>query len=146
MTDEHQTPQPPEESPAEMEQTDSGGVAPSNDFSSGEGMVALAGLIILAVWLLFEVFLDDYSISQVGILLAVAAVLLPRLNRDSVERVLSLGVLMKIIGYAIVLNGVIEIIADIEIGIYDSGSTVIAALISYAAYALAFMGARSIET
>lgn len=145
MTDEHPTPQPPEESPADMGDTSSNGGVASSDFSSGEGMVALAGLIVLAVWLLFEVFLDDYSISQVGILLAVAAVLLPRLNRDSVERVLPLGLLMKIIGYTMVLNGVIEIIADIEVGIYNSGSTVVAALISYAAYALAFMGARSIE-
>ncbi len=53
---------------------------------------------------------------------------------------------MKALGYALLLVGVIEVVTDIRIGIYDTPVAVLGALIAYGAYGLAFMGARQIET
>lgn len=141
MTDESHSPdtgdQSPEVSPAE------GGGA---DFSSGEGMVALAGMILLGVWLIFDVFLDDFGLASIELLLAVVAVAVPRMNRESVEKVNTVPVIMKVTGYAIAIVGAFFIVEAIEEGFYDNALTIIAALISYAAYAVAFLGARSIKT
>lgn len=117
------------------------------DFSTGEGMVAIGGIIILVVWLLFEVILEEYGVPHIAILLAAGAAILPRLNRDSVEKVLSLPSLMKVIGFGLVIVGVIELVEDMRNGILSTdAATVIAALAAYAGYAVAFMGARSIKT
>ncbi len=78
MTDEFQTPDligeseavdpiPEEESPEEA------------DFTSGEGLVALAGIIILAVWIIFEVIAKDYSVTTLAIVLALFR------NRETVD-------------------------------------------------------------
>ena len=116
------------------------------DFSTGEGMVALAGMIILAVWLIFEVITDDYGLSHLAIVLAATAVILPRVNRAKVEEFHPLSSLMKVMGYALALIGVSEIVSDLETGFYSDAMSVLAALIAYAAFVLAFIGARSIKT
>ncbi len=116
------------------------------DFSSGEGMVALAGMIMLGVWLIFDVFLDEFGLSDLEFLMAVTAVVVPRLDRDKVERINTVPVIMKATGYAIAIVGAFYVIRAVEGGFYDDALTIIGALITYAAYAVAFFGARSIET
>lgn len=116
-----------------------------SDFSSGEGMVALAGMIMLGVWLIFDVFLDEFGLAAIELLLATAAVIVPRLNRDKVETVNTIPVIMKVTGYAIAIIGAFFVIEAIEEGFYSDALTIIGALITYAAYAVAFLGARSIE-
>ena len=116
------------------------------DFSTGEGMVTVAGFVLLAVWLVFEVITDDYGLSYPTVILAALAVILPRVDRGKVEAVQPLPTLMKIVGYGIALVGVFEIVSDLETGAYSQFMTVLAALIAYAGFVVAFMGARSIKT
>lgn len=154
MTDETHVPEPPEDRPPAPDPQDQGGTeaAPAtgepttaSDFSGGEGMVAVAGLILIAVWLLFEVILSEYFVPTTAIVFAVAAAALPRLNRDSVEKVHRLNVLMKILGYGLAVIGLTEIIFDLREGGLEDLVTVIGALGAYVAYVMAFLGARSIE-
>lgn len=155
MTDESYPPEgygepPTEEAEAmaaeEMVDTEGGGSAAA--FSSSEGMVALAGGLLILGWLIFGVLLNDYWISWIPLLLAILAVFLPRIDRDLPERIAPLPVLMKIIGYAIALIGVVAIIEDIRFSgsVFDEFTSILGALLSYAGYALAFLGARGIET
>ena len=115
------------------------------DFSTGEGLVALGGMIILGVWLIFEVITDDYGMSHLMVVLAATAVLLPRVNREIVEGYHSLSRLMKAVGYGIALTGVSEIVSDVEGGLFGDapGTTIIAALLAYVGFAVAFQGART---
>lgn len=117
------------------------------DFSTGEGLVALGGMIILGVWLIFEVITDDYGLSHLAIVLAATAVILPRVNREVVEGYHSLNRLMKAVGYGLALTGASEIISDIEGGLFSSaGTTIIAALLAWVGFAVAFQGARTTQT
>ncbi len=123
-------------------------MASLGNFSTGEGMVALAGIIILAVWLIFEVITDDFGVSTLTILLATGAVVFPRLDRAKVEAYHPLASLMKVIGYTLAVIGVVNIIGDIETsGFSDIGGlTLLAMLLMYAASVIAFLGARQIES
>ena len=154
MTDETPVPEPQEDQPPAPDPPDQGGTeaAPAasestsdSNFSGGEGMVAVAGLILIAVWLIFEVILSKYFMPPIVILFAVAAAALPRLNRDSVEKVHRLNVLMKIIGYGLAVIGLTEIISNLREGMLEDFVTVLGALGAYAAYLMALLGARSIK-
>lgn len=132
----------PDPEPTETEAA----VEDESPFSSGEGMVALGGAIVVLVWLVFELALRDYFISTTVLVLALIAVILPRMNRDFIEKLAPLGTLMKIVGYLLALAGLLEILDDLRFDGFDDGFTdVIGALGSYAGYAIAFLGARSIE-
>lgn len=149
MTDQPHTPDSEGTGP-EPEQEAAGaspaGMPTGSDFSSGEGMVALAGMIMLGVWLIFDVFLDEFGLASIELLLATAAVVVPRLNPAAVEKVHAVSTIMKVIGYAIAIVGAFFVIEAIEEGFYNDALTIIGALITYAAYAVAFLGARSIES
>lgn len=145
MSDEQHTPEPEMPEPAAEASASSMSMG---DFSTGQGMVALSGIILLAVWLIFEVITDDYGVATLTILLAAAAAILPRVNRASVEVYHSLSSLMKAIGYALAILGVVDIVGDLETSAFSDigGLTLLAALLTYAAYVIAFLGARKIET
>lgn len=150
MTDHEQGMHPNEPESTQPEVSDPTEDATANlvgDFSTGEGMVTLAGIILLAVWLIFEVITDDYSISTLEFILASGAVILPRLDRDKVESYLSLGRIMKLIGYVLALIGVVEIVFALETSAFSDigGMTLFAVLLTYAAYVVAFLGARQIK-
>lgn len=120
-------------------------MAGTTDFTSGEGLVALAGMILLAVWLIFDVILDEYGLGLVTLLAAVVVVMVPRLDPATVAKVHSVPVIMKVVGYGLALIGVIDVIAAIEGGFFDDALEVIAALATYAAFGVAFVGARQID-
>lgn len=147
MTDEHGMDAPePTPPPSMPEPHDERAVMEgAGDFTSGEGLVTLAGMVLLAVWLVFDVFLDEYGIGTLTFLLAVLVVVAPRLSRDTVARVVPLPVVMKVTGYTLALIGVYDVIGAIEEGFYEGASTIIAALATYVAFAMAFLGARQIE-
>lgn len=146
MTDQPNTPDSEGTEPDPGQETPGADLAGTGgDFSSGEGMVALAGMIMLGVWLIFDVFLDDFGLSDLEFLLAVTAVVVPRLNPAAVEKVNTVSTTMKMTGYAIAIVGAFYVIRAIESGFYDDALTIIGALITYAAYAVAFLGARSIR-
>lgn len=144
MTDESHEMDPVEE-PAAIERDDDTVLQGAGDFTSGEGLVTFAGMILLAIWVIFDVFLDEYGVGLLTLLLAALVVIAPRMSRQNVEKVLPLPVIIKVAGYTLALIGVIAVIAALEAGFYDDALTIIAALAEYAAFAMAFIGARQIE-
>jgi hypothetical protein len=121
--------------------------AMSQAFSSAEGMVSLGGAILIAVYLLFGLILNEYWIAWVTLLPAVLVVLLPRIAGDWVERIAPMPVMMKALGYTIVILGVVAIIEDLRFAgtVFDEFLDILAALASYVGYVVVFMGARSIK-
>lgn len=135
----------PAEDPATPVEREAAVVEGAGDFTSGEGLVAFAGMIILANWLIFDVFLDDYGVGIVTQLLAVLVVFVPRMSRATVAKVLPVPVIIKLAGYTLALIGVFVIIEAVEEGFFEGALTVVAALVEYAAFAMAFIGARQIK-
>lgn len=117
----------------------------TSDFSTGEGMVALGGAIIAAVYVL-ELFLKDYGVHTTGLVIAIVVIGLPRLDRAFVEKVAPLPVLMRLGGYLLGVAGVIQILSDLSGGNLDPFVAAIAAIATYAGYTVAFLGARSINS
>ncbi len=143
LPEEEPTPQPEPEAPAEHD--DQSVLEGAGDFTSGEGLVAFAGMVVLAVWIIFDLIVDNYNMDNVIAIIASLAIILPRLDRDKVERFHSLPVLMKVIGWALALFGLMEFIVEVRFAAFDDFGIVIAALIAYAGYVMAFVGARQIE-
>jgi len=138
--------QPPPPSPDPVDEHDTEEVlAGAGDFTSGEGLVAFAGIVIIGVWLIFAIILSEYGIDWLMLSLAVAAAVLPRLDRDKVERFHSLPMLMKVIGYAIALIGVFALISDVRFEEFQDIGDILGGLGTYAAAVMAFMGARQIK-
>lgn len=115
------------------------------DFTSGEGLVALGGLVVVAGYIIFEVIVAEYFTNWLILLLAIAAAVLPRLNRETVEKVHPLAVMMKTLGYALGILGVLALINDLRFENYDDFASVLGALALYAGAALALVGARQIK-
>lgn len=118
----------------------------AGDFTSGEGLVAFAGIIVIAVWVIFSILATEYFIGSLLILLSVTAAVAPRLNRGTVERVHPLPLVMKMVGYAIAIVGVYTLVEDIRFEYLDEVWAVIGGLITYAAAVMAFIGARQIKS
>jgi len=135
----------PVEEPAAVGQDDDSVLQGAGDFTSGEGLVAFAGMVLIAIWVIFDVFLDDYGVGSLTLLLAALVVFAPRMSRETVEKVLPLPVIIKVAGYTLALIGVIEVVAALEGGFYEDALTIIAALVEYAAFVMAFIGARQIK-
>ncbi len=127
------------------ERDDSAVLEGAGDFTSGEGLVAFAGMVLLAVWLIFDIAINNYGMDNLVPLIALVAILLPRLQRETVERFAPLPVLMKTTGWALLLIGVLEVIIDLRFNAYDDFPSILGALGAYAGYAMAFIGARQIE-
>jgi hypothetical protein len=153
MTDESHGMDPIEEPAAQPEETrpveahdEASVLAGAGDFTSGEGLVAFAGIVLLLLWLIFDVLLDDYGLGDITVLIAFVVVIIPRLNPDSVARVMPVAVVMKTLGYVLAILGAITFIGHMEDGFFEGFSSIIAALISYAGFVMAFIGARQIKT
>lgn len=117
----------------------------AGDFTSGEGLVAFAGMVLLAVWVIFDLILDTYGVDNLIPVVATVAVILPRLNRTTVDRFHPLPLLMKVTGWGLVLLGVVELLLDLRIGFYGHVGGIIGALAAYAGFVMAFVGARQIK-
>lgn len=146
MTDEQYGMDPVEESAVPVE-SEAAVTDRPGDFTSGEGLVALAGIVLIVDWLIFGVLASDYWVAWLALVPAIGAALLPRLDRASVERFHPLASSMKVLGYVIAIVGVLTIIEDIRFaeGVFDEVLGVIGALAAYAGFALAFIGARQIR-
>lgn len=144
MTDESQGTEPTPESAEDQDTTLEG----AGDFTSGEGLVVFAGMLVIAVWLIFGVLANTYWVGWLAVVPAIAAVVLPRLDRTSVERYHPLPLLMKALGYTIALVGLLAIIENVRFAgsQLNEAFEVIGALAAYAGYVMAFLGARQIET
>lgn len=136
-------PGPPPGMPVEHD--DAAVLEGAGDFTSGEGLVAFAGMIVIAVWLIFSIILDEYYIDWLMLVLAVAAVALPRIDRDKVEEFHPLATLMKLTGYGIALIALVELISNLRYGVLDNLGDILGGLVTYAAGVMAFVGARQIK-
>jgi hypothetical protein len=148
MSDETTTPDIPND--ASSVQVESGDTTPAAGFNlgSGERMVSLGGLILIAGYLVFGLLANEYWVAWLPLLLAVFAVLLPRFDHGFVVKIAELPVLMKAIGYAIAIIGGFTLIEDIRFAgsTLDEFIEIIGALVAYAGFGFAFAGARSIKT
>lgn len=153
MTNEHEGQEPGAEQsrPPGMqpeEHDDSSVLEGAGDFTSGEGLVAFAGMVLVAVWLIFGVLANTYWVGWLAVMPAIAVIVLPRLERASVERFHPLSLLMKVLGYAIALVGALTIIENIRFAgsALDEVLEVFGAIAAYAGFVMAFVGARQINT
>ncbi|MFP3915947.1 MAG: hypothetical protein ACLFWM_13795 [Actinomycetota bacterium] len=118
---------------------------PGGISTSGEGLLTIGALLVVGVYVVFELLIGEYFQSWTVIVAAVFALVLPRVDRTASERIAPMGVLLKALGYLIVVTGLLEALNDIRFGQLDEGAEIIGALIAYAGYVLAFLGARGIK-
>lgn len=138
-----QTPESHDQSPVEHDEQSI--LEGAGDFTSGEGLVAFAGMVLAAVWIIFDFIADGYDLNNTVFVLAVAVIVIPRLNRATVEKVHPVPVLMKVLGWALVAFGIMELAIDLRFNAYDDFGRVIGALAAYAGFTMAFVGARQIK-
>lgn len=107
------------------------------------GMVEIGSSLVLGVFVVFEVIAGEYFVTNVALVLAAAALVLPRLA-PRVVSTMGPGFL-KATGYLLAFTGVIEFLDDIRFDAYDGFVSVLGAVIAYVGYVVAFAGARSIQ-
>jgi hypothetical protein len=150
MTEESHMPETPEgaaPAPAEPSAGSAAAAAMSEQFSTGEGMVAVAGWILVAEYLVMGVLMNQYWVPWLMLIPAIGVVILPRFREPFTDKIAPLSTVLKTLGYLIALVGVIVIIEDIRFAgsRFDDAWYIIGSLILYGAAALAFLGARSIK-
>lgn len=119
--------------------------ATSNPLSdaSGENLVSLGALLVAASWLAFEVIAEEYFVTTVAVALALIILVVPRIDADAITDIASIPVFIRAAGYTLAAIGVVEIVDDVQAGIFDAdGATIFGAIVAYAGYVLAFFGAR----
>jgi hypothetical protein len=125
---------------------DSGSSAGSNNplaDASGEKLISLAALLVAGSWFVFEVIAEEYFVTTAAVALALLILVLPRLDAEAVSAVAPTDSLLKLAAYALAAIGAVEIVDELRSGVLEGGaSTVIGALVAYAGYVLAFLGAR----
>ncbi|MGB7860156.1 MAG: hypothetical protein WBM90_06635 [Acidimicrobiia bacterium] len=121
--------------------------ATMSGFSSPQGMVALGGIVLIGTYIVFGLLLNDYWVGWIAMILAIAAVALPRMDGTFVEKLAPTPVLSKIVGYLLAVVGVLVVIEDLRFadGTLNEFPDVIGAIASYVGYVIAFLGARSIK-
>jgi len=144
MTDEMVEPGPKKEPDIGTRALDALTTTIGGSHKTGEGRVALAGLVLLAVWLIFDVIINNYGVDNTLAVLAAAALIFRRMDSDKPGGI-PRPAIMKMLGYAIALFGVIEVILDVRFAVYEEPASLVGALAGYASFALAFIGARSIK-
>ncbi|MFW2380677.1 MAG: hypothetical protein ACN4GZ_02880 [Acidimicrobiales bacterium] len=111
--------------------------------ASGEGLISIGAMLVLGSWFVFEIITEDHFVTGIAVALAILILVLPRLDPDSLSAVAPSDSLIKLAAYGLAAVGGVEIIEEIRSGVLDNGAaTVIGALIAYAGYVLAFLGAR----
>ncbi len=113
--------------------------------TSAENLISLGALLVLGSWIIFEVIAEEYFVTTVAIVLAAAIVVLPRFDVDAITAVAPVSAFLRAGGYALAFSGVVELVADIQFENFDGAASTIGALVAYAGYGLAFVGARGVE-
>ncbi len=111
---------------------------------SGERLFALGAALIVVDYLLFELILEEYSFFT-GTLLVAAIGLFAvwvRHSRSGASWPVPYGWVAKLLGYMAVFLGLIELLADLRLGILDNGADVIGGLGLYAGAVLMLLGSR----
>jgi hypothetical protein len=111
----------------------------------GESWVTLAGWVLIGTYVIFGLFMNEFWIGWLTLLPAVLVVLLPRAGFAT--KIAPMPVLIKTIGYVIAILGLFAIAEDLRFAssAYDEFVDILGSIIAYAAYVLAFLGARAID-
>ncbi|MGH8870540.1 MAG: hypothetical protein ACRDWS_00990 [Acidimicrobiia bacterium] len=110
---------------------------------SGQTMVMIAGILVVAVFLIFGLIADEWYPPFESIVVASFAILIPLTKTESIGG-LSAGTLLTLVGYWLAVAGAWDFIEDIRFG-WGGPEDVIASLILAAAAVVAFLGARAIK-
>ena len=102
-------------------------------------------MALIVIYLIFDLLLDDWGMGLVTLMLAVTAVIVPRLKHETVEQFARASVILKVIGYGFGLILVFDILGVIDNGFPSGAMSVIGALVTLAALAVGFVGARQID-
>lgn len=136
---------PPEVEPAAPAAAPSAAAA-SNPFGSGMGMVTLGCWIIVGIYLITGVLMNEYWIAWVAMIPAIAILVLGRVNSTTAESIGPKASLIKVLAYVIVIVAVLDLIEDVRFAstAFDEVVDVIGSLAFWGAAVLCFLGARSI--
>jgi len=112
---------------------------------TGETLVTIGAALVLGSYLVFGLIANEFHQYTVQLVAAAFAVLVPFVSREAVEKVAPYPVVMKVLGYIIAVSGVFEILFDVRFGYLDEFMAILGAVIAYAGYVVAFIGARTIK-
>ena len=110
----------------------------------GEKLAVLGAAALLAVWVLFDFLLDEYSTGslQFALALVVVGAAYRHHNKGSAEWGVTYSTVIYVGAGLIGILGVVDLIEEIRDGIFDAdGATIVGALAYYAAAIVAGMGA-----
>lgn len=124
--------------PSETPQPSLGAAAP-------ERLIMFGAVLVLGVYVLFELIMGEYFQSWITLVAAAFILILPRVDRSASDQVAPLPVLLKVLAYVVALGGLLQALNEIRFGDLDEVIEVVGALIAYAGYLLSFLGARSIK-
>lgn len=145
MTDEHAD-QGADQSAADKAASELSEVsAAMASLTGGDRLLALGAAVVLLDHLIFAVLADAYSFSRAILWVAAAALfaLWVRQSRSDARWPVPAWWITKVLGYSAGFLGAVELLADLESGIYGRGLTILGALGLYAGTALMFIGSRS---
>jgi hypothetical protein len=110
------------------------------------GLVGLGALVLIGVYLVFGLLMNEYWVSWLALSAAIVAVLVSRV--DWFDGLGSKAGLLKALGYLLGIIGALTIIEDLRFAgsVLDSVVEVAGALIAYVGFVMAFLGARSISS
>lgn len=137
-------PATPDPTPAPEPPAPQAGTASPWSNMSGQTMVMIAGILVVAVFLIFGLIADEWYPPFGSIVVGSFAILIPLTKVESVGSGLSAATLLIVIGYWLAVAGAWDFIGDITFG-WDGPEEVIASLILAAAAVVAFLGARAIK-
>ncbi len=139
-------PEPESPSPVGDAMADAKAAFNKAGFSTPSGMVALAGLILLGVEILFGVIFDEYGNGPALLGAAIAAVALYYAS-GTPDRTTSTTSLLRLLGWVIAGLVAFSLIYDLRNAsdAYDEILDILGSLFTYAAGVLAFLGARAIK-
>lgn len=137
----------PEASPVTDAMADAKAAFSRAGFSTPTGMIALAGLILIGVEVIFGLILEEYYVEWAVLALGLAAVLI-FYGKGAYDRIAPAPDLLKLTGMLIAALGLFTIIYDLRYAgsRLDDFAEIVGALLTYGAFVVAFLGARAIKT
>lgn len=140
------TPESGEPSPVSDAMADAKAAFNRAGFSTPAGMVALAGLILIGVEILFSLILEEYGINWALIAAAFVAVFV-YYGKGAYNRIAPDDALLKLTGMVIAALVALHIIYDLRYASsnLDDITEILGALFTAGAGVLAFLGARAVK-